>query len=64
MGDLLAEQDRCDLHEERLALLGIADIAPARVERFLREANDAFDLAIAVKKTPPGDDRRDPGRRP
>jgi hypothetical protein len=48
----LAAHDRLDLYEELLAALGIADIGPGRVEQVVWEGAEAFDLAVAVRRTP------------
>jgi hypothetical protein len=49
---LLLEQDRADVYEEVLALLGVQDISRERAESFLLEGAEAFDLALRIKKTP------------
>lgn len=48
----LAARDRPDLHEELLAALGMAEVGPDRVEQVIREGAEAFDLAVAVRRTP------------
>lgn len=50
---LLAAYDRLDLHEELLAILGLTNVSAAEVEQFLREATEAFDLAIALRQAHP-----------
>jgi len=49
---LLAAYDRPDLYQGLVAALGLASVEPAQVEIFLREATEAFDLALEVKRTP------------
>jgi hypothetical protein len=49
---ILAAYDRLDLYDELLAILGLRDVGPARVEQLLREGMEAFDLAVAVRKSP------------
>lgn len=51
-GELLAEYGRVGLHEEALALLGVARATPERVEALLREGAEAFDLAVGVHRPP------------
>lgn len=48
----LAAHDRADLYEELLAVVGLAGASPAEAEAFLREATEAFDVALAVRRTP------------
>ncbi len=50
--EVLAAQDRLDLHEEMLAVQGVQYVTPALVERTLGEAAETFDLAVAVRRTP------------
>jgi hypothetical protein len=50
--EVLAAFDRLDLYDELLAILGLRDVGPDRVEQLLREGIEAFDLAVAVRKTP------------
>lgn len=49
--EALAALDRLDLHEELLAVLGLADLAPEQVEGFLQEAAEGFDLAVTLPRT-------------
>ena len=49
---VLAAYDRVDLHEDLLAILGLSNLSPERIERFLDEAIAGFDLALAVRRTP------------
>jgi hypothetical protein len=50
---LLAAYERLDLHEELLAILGLTKVSEDEVERFLREATESFDLAIALRQAYP-----------
>lgn len=50
--DQLARVGRLDLHEDVLAMLGVGDVARSSVEAILRQAEEAFDLALTVKQTP------------
>jgi hypothetical protein len=52
MKELLHSQDRLDLHEELLTVLGYADMSPEKVGFYLQECAVAFDRAVAVKRTP------------
>jgi hypothetical protein len=48
----LAAYDHLDLYDELLDLLRVRHVEPASVERLLREATEAFDLAVAVRSSP------------
>ncbi len=50
--ELLAEHGRLDLHDDVLALLGVRDIPRERVNQFLEEGAEVFDVAVQVRKTP------------
>ena len=50
--EVLARYDRLDLQDELLAVLGLTNIGPVQVERFLAEAVEGFDLAIELRRTP------------
>jgi hypothetical protein len=50
--DALAAADRVDLYEEVLATLGLTNVDLGRVEGIIREGAEAFDLAVAVRRTP------------
>jgi hypothetical protein len=52
MKELLRSQDRLDLHEGLLTVLGYADMSPEKVEFYLQECTVAFDRAVAVKRRP------------
>jgi hypothetical protein len=52
MCEVLAEANRLELYEEALATLGVAKTSRARVEQFLREGIEAFDLAVTIKHSP------------
>ncbi len=52
MRELLREQDRLDLQEEVLSVLGCARMDREKVESYLEECAVAFDRAVTVKKTP------------
>ena len=43
---------RADLHERLLEVLGHAHLSREQVERYLRDATEAFDIAVQVKRTP------------
>lgn len=51
-GELLEAWGRKDLHEEALELLGSARLSREDVERFLSHFDEAFDLAVRVKRQP------------
>ena len=46
------ERDRLDLYDEYLGVLGVAGLSPQMVEESLAAGAEAFDLAVAVKRTP------------
>jgi hypothetical protein len=52
MKELLQSQDRLDLHEELLTVLGYADMSREKVGFYLQECTVAFDRAVAVKRGP------------
>lgn len=52
MGENLAAHHRLDLFDELLSLFNLRSVTPSRVERLLAEAAEAFDLAVAVRKSP------------
>jgi hypothetical protein len=64
----LAAQDRLDLHEEILTLLGVASISPRQAMRVLEEGAEAFDLALELRQKPhpfvPGEHKLFPHLRP
>ena len=63
--ELLQPQDRLDLHEELLSVLGFADLSQVKVASYLQECAAAFDRAVAVKQTPfPWDIKLHPHVRP
>jgi hypothetical protein len=43
---------RADLHERLLEVIGHAHLSREQVERYLRDATEAFDIAVQVKRTP------------
>jgi hypothetical protein len=49
--EVLAPYGRLDLQRELLANLGLANICPEQVERFLAEAIEGFDLAVELRRT-------------
>ncbi|AEI67789.1 hypothetical protein [Corallococcus macrosporus] len=51
-GALLESWGRADLHEEALALLGSAHLSREEVEQFLAHFDEAFELAVRVKRKP------------
>lgn len=52
LGELLAEQDRADLHEAALSLMGSAQLSVADVQALHTQIISAFDHAVAVNRTP------------
>jgi len=52
MKELLHSQDRLDLHERLLTVLGYAYMSPEEVGVYLQECTIAFDRAVAVKRRP------------
>ncbi|MBA3414825.1 MAG: hypothetical protein H0U10_06335 [Chloroflexia bacterium] len=48
----LAQAGRLDLHERALTMLGVENATPAQVEDVLTQGGEAFELALAVKRTP------------
>ncbi len=52
MGEVLHAQERADLHEAALQLLGLAHLRRHQVEQYLRDCAEAFDRAVAVTRTP------------
>jgi hypothetical protein len=52
MREILADYDRLDLYDEFLHLMGIADVDPVRATQVLNEGAEAFDRAVAVRRTP------------
>lgn len=46
----LARHDRLDLYEALLTTFGLANVAPAEVEGYLREATEGFDLGLAIRE--------------
>jgi hypothetical protein len=64
----LAAQDRLDLHEEILTLLGVASISPRQAMRVLEEGAEAFNLALELRQKPhpfvPGEHKLFPHLRP
>lgn len=51
--EILAAYGRLDLHEEMLAVLGLADVTPPEVKCFLEEATESFDLALVLRQAHP-----------
>jgi hypothetical protein len=51
--ELLAAYERLNLHEELLAIVGLTRIDREQTERFLREATETFDLAVALRERIP-----------
>ncbi len=43
---------RRDLYEEMVDILGFSRVGPERVGQIVREGSEAFDLAVAVRRTP------------
>ncbi len=65
MKELLQAQDRLDLHEELLSVLGFSHMSLETVVFYLQECSVAFDRAVAVKRTPfPWDVKLHPHIRP
>jgi hypothetical protein len=64
----LAAVDQLDLHEEILAVLGVAEFSPARAAQVLAEGAAAFDLALTLRHRPhpflPGEHKLHPHLRP
>jgi hypothetical protein len=52
MRGVLEQHGRRDLYEEYLAVLGLSELAPERVEHHLRVGSEAFDIAARVRRTP------------
>jgi hypothetical protein len=52
MRQSLAEQNRLDLHERFLAVLGLRDFAAAEAQALLDEAVGMFDLAVVMRRAP------------
>ncbi|HEY7030033.1 MAG TPA: hypothetical protein VH482_01835 [Thermomicrobiales bacterium] len=52
MREALSDCGRLDLYDDVLALFGLQDVTPTQVEDLLNDGIDAFDLAVAVIKTP------------
>ena len=50
--EILAAYDRLDLYEGLLAILGVSNVSPERMEQLLQEGSEAFDLAVHVRRTP------------
>ena len=58
LGESLAALGRPDLSEAVLAVLGVRDVQPERVQELLEEGARLFDLALSVKRTPHGFDHK------
>jgi hypothetical protein len=52
MGRILESWGRTDLYERLLKVVGIVQASRDQAERYLRDATEAFDLAVKVKRTP------------
>jgi hypothetical protein len=52
MRRILERWGRVDLHERLLTVFGVARLGREQVERSLRDATEAFDIAVQVKRTP------------
>ncbi|GAC1408344.1 MAG: hypothetical protein NVSMB49_28520 [Ktedonobacteraceae bacterium] len=50
--EILAAYDQLDLYEGLLAILGVRNVSPERMEQLLQEGSEAFDLAVHVRRTP------------
>ncbi len=50
--NILTEHGRPDLYEESLAVLGVQDVTPERVEELLAEGAALFDRAVPIRRTP------------
>jgi hypothetical protein len=50
--EALAAEGRRDLYEELVGVLGFSRVGPKRVEQVVREAAEAFDLAVQVHHAP------------
>jgi hypothetical protein len=52
MRHILERWGRVDLHERLLEVFGVAHLSREQVESSLRDATEAFDIAVQVKRTP------------
>lgn len=52
MRRILENRGRIDLYDRLLKVVGIAQMSREQAERHLRDAAEAFDLAVKVKRTP------------
>jgi hypothetical protein len=50
--EVCAEYQQLDLYEEALRVMGVAESTPERVMQLLAEGAEAFDRAVAVRRTP------------